>query len=123
MTLTEPSLGLGPWRASARRQAEVVASVDEAEAGAFAGLPDEVAWLRLEGQGRPPLGLRGHFPGGIILACSRLVEDSTARREAILRSAAAYDLVELDVDRDLSEDVLAAIPPARRLVSWRGAAA
>jgi 3-dehydroquinate dehydratase/shikimate dehydrogenase len=41
----------------------------------------------------------------------------------LLRQAADHsDLVELDSDRDLTPDVLAAIPPRRRLISWRGPA-
>ena len=34
-----------------------------------------------------------------------------------------YDLIELDGERDIDADLLAAIPPERRLISWRGPAA
>lgn len=36
--------------------------------------------------------------------------------------APRYDRVDLEADRDLAPDVLAAIPPERRILSWHGAA-
>ena len=129
MTLAGSALDLDPGRAPAWRRAEVVAGVGEAQAataGALAGLPGEVAWLRTSGERRPPAGLRGHFAGGLILGCPDRDGDGDgdgpAGRERLLRAADGYDLVELDADRDLSPEVLAAVPPRRRLVCWRGPA-
>jgi len=49
---------------------------------------------------------------------------SVPRRHARLRAATSgYDLVELDADQDLDAETLAAIPPEKRLISWRGVAA
>src|ERR1700758_1710377 len=45
------------------------------------------------------------------------------RQARLIAAARECDLIELEVERDLVPHVLGAIEPARRLVSWRGAAA
>ena len=45
-----------------------------------------------------------------------------ARHRRIIAAAGQFDLIELEAERDLVPPVLDAIEPARRLVSWRGAA-
>lgn len=42
------------------------------------------------------------------------------RRGRLLAAARSYDVVELEVDRDLTPDLLAAIPPHRRRICWYG---
>jgi 3-dehydroquinate dehydratase / shikimate dehydrogenase len=50
-------------------------------------------------------------------------DGSAEEREARLIAAAArFDLVDLELARDLQAEVLAAVPVARRVVSWSGAA-
>jgi len=44
------------------------------------------------------------------------------RRERLLKAARQYDLIELEGDRDLLPDLLAEIPPQKRLISWHGPA-
>jgi 3-dehydroquinate dehydratase/shikimate dehydrogenase len=44
------------------------------------------------------------------------------RRDRLRQAAGLYDLVELDAGRDLDADLLAAVEPAKRLISWRGPA-
>ncbi len=125
MDVSLNNLFLGPAlsRAAASRRVGIVARVDTETAEALAGLPAEVAWLRMMGEGAPPRKLRERLAGGLILGCTGRNDDSRARRERLLRSTDGYDLVELEGDRDLSEDVLATIPPHRRLIGWRGPAA
>lgn len=115
-------------RASPRTRAEVVAAVDPGRAGwhrPLGGPSGASGWLRVTASaGDVPEAdrLRAHFRGPLIFACPD--GDGVASRERCLRHAAdTYDLVELDADRDLTPEVLAAIPPAKRLVAWHGPAA
>ncbi|HEU5159134.1 MAG TPA: type I 3-dehydroquinate dehydratase [Streptosporangiaceae bacterium] len=77
----------------------------------------------------PPEPLRAHISAALLYtlrstAAGGDCPDSTERRHARLIAAAGrYDYVDLEADRDLHPDVLAAIPPERRVVSWHGAAA
>jgi 3-dehydroquinate dehydratase / shikimate dehydrogenase len=123
VNLASESLDLERDRAPARRRAEVVASVDAAEAGALDGLPEEVTWLRIVGeQGRLARPF-GDFAGRLILGCPDRVGDGLAMRERLSpHSLGGFDLVELDADLDLCDEILEALPPRRRLVCWRGPA-
>ncbi len=50
--------------------------------------------------------------------------DSAVERAARLTTAAQrFDLVDLEADRDLTREVLAAVPPEKRIISWHGPAA
>jgi 3-dehydroquinate dehydratase/shikimate dehydrogenase len=64
--------------------------------------------------------LRNHFRGGLIYRLTGARGDSVARRRVLAAAARCYDLVELDADRDLDPETLRAVPPERRLVTWRG---
>jgi 3-dehydroquinate dehydratase/shikimate dehydrogenase len=99
-------------------QVDVVASID-LERDRIADVPDAVGWLRLTGRAGPsPACARGRLPGRLIYACSGIEGAAGLDR---LREAAAYcELVELDADRDLTPERLDAVPPRRRLISWRG---
>jgi 3-dehydroquinate dehydratase / shikimate dehydrogenase len=56
-------------------------------------------------------------------ACGGASDNSEGTRHArLIAVAKEFDLVELEWERDLVPQVLGAIEPARRLVSWRGAA-
>jgi 3-dehydroquinate dehydratase/shikimate dehydrogenase len=123
MSLADASLHLERGRAPARGRAEVVASVDAAEAGALDGLPDEVTWLRMVGDQGGLVRPFGDFNGRLILGCPDRGLDGLARREGLApHSLEGFDLVELDADLDLSDEILEAVPPRRRLVCWRGPA-
>lgn len=73
----------------------------------------------------PAARLRNYFSGEILysLRSSRYggdFEGSPLERERkILSAASGYDLVELEAGMDLSPALLDAIPPARRVISWR----
>jgi 3-dehydroquinate dehydratase/shikimate dehydrogenase len=44
------------------------------------------------------------------------------RKRRLLEAAARYDRVDLEVARDLAPEILAAVPPERRVISWHGPA-
>ncbi|GLY70481.1 type I 3-dehydroquinate dehydratase [Amycolatopsis taiwanensis] len=83
--------------------------------------------VRADLAGSPDLDvLRGLFDGELVY-CLRSAEyggafagDAAERRRHLLAAARSYDVVELEVDRDLSPDLLAAIPPQRRRICWYG---
>lgn len=83
--------------------------------------------VRADLTGDPDLGvLRGLFDGELIYSL-RSAEyggaftGGTAERHRCLAAAArSYDVVELEVDRDLTPELLAAVPPHRRRVCWHG---
>jgi 3-dehydroquinate dehydratase/shikimate dehydrogenase len=49
-------------------------------------------------------------------------DSDNIRHRRLIAAAGQFDLIELEVERDLVPQVLGAIEPARRLVCWRGAA-
>ena len=74
------------------------------------------SWLRSIGPRRLIYALRTRRAGGD-------ADPSDPLRPARLREAAReYDLVELEAPHDLVPEVLASVPPDRRIVSWRGPA-
>lgn len=74
-----------------------------------------------------PETLRAEFSGELVYTLRSREEGGAARergeerRERLRDAAAAYDLVDLEAARDLEPELLAAIPPRQRLVSWHGA--
>jgi 3-dehydroquinate dehydratase / shikimate dehydrogenase len=72
--------------------------------------------------------LRKHF-GGKLMYTLRSREENGAfagsarqRQQRLLKAAKDYDLIDLEGERDLAPELLEAIPPSKRLISWRGAA-
>jgi 3-dehydroquinate dehydratase/shikimate dehydrogenase len=70
--------------------------------------------------------LRAHIDGELIYSL-RSIESGGAfagnqpeRERRLLSAARDYDLIDLEVDRDLTSEVLAAIPPHRRRLCWYG---
>lgn len=104
-------------------------SADGAELAALDGRADwlevradlvgdlDADWLRQRFTGELLYTLRSRGEGG------RFSATRERRRKRILESSARYDRVDLEGERDLAPAVLAAIAPARRVVSWHGAAA
>src|SRR5579872_1916891 len=99
-------------------------------------LPLEVAWLQLRADlaGDVPADrLRSHFRGKLLYTLrssdpaaslsgetrERANQERKSRQVRLLSAAREFDLVELEPD-DLVPELLAAIPPQRRLISWRG---
>ena len=96
--------------------------------GVLRGLPEGVDWLRVRADligDIPPGRLRGEFGGRLLytLASHGGAGGGFDRRRRLIAAAAeGYDLVDLDSERDIDEDVLEAIPPEKRLISWKGPA-
>jgi 3-dehydroquinate dehydratase/shikimate dehydrogenase len=112
-------------------QATLVATLttppDEGLAASLAG----VSWLEVRGDlvgDLDPAPLRHGFDGKLLYtlrsrAESGAFEGSPERRKRrLLEAAEHYDLIDLEAARDLSPDVLNAIPPEKRLLSWHGPA-
>lgn len=70
--------------------------------------------------------LRSRFPGELLWTLRSREEGGRSetsrerRHRRLLAAAPRYDLVDLECQRDLVPDLLDAIPPARRIVSWHG---
>jgi 3-dehydroquinate dehydratase/shikimate dehydrogenase len=75
-----------------------------------------------------PRGLRERFEGGLVYSLRSAerggkARDSIAeRRRRLLAAAECYDVVDLELDRDLDAALLDRIPPERRRISWHGPA-
>jgi 3-dehydroquinate dehydratase / shikimate dehydrogenase len=103
------------------------------EAG-FAAALDGVAdtsWLEVRSDlvgDLDPAPLRREFAGKLLYTLRSRAEsgafDGSAerRKRRLIEAAERYDLVDLEAARDLSPDVLKAIPPEKRLLSWHGPA-
>jgi 3-dehydroquinate dehydratase / shikimate dehydrogenase len=94
-------------------------------------LSRDVSWLQVRADLAGDIStnwLRGNFPGKLLYTLPsrrgkvNLGGTDRERFDRMTAAAQEYDLVELDADSDLSDEMLAAIPVERRLISWRGAA-
>jgi 3-dehydroquinate dehydratase / shikimate dehydrogenase len=122
-------------RHSPTAAALLVATLDEAAAmrgGFLRRLPEGVSWLQVRADlmgDIPPGRLREEFGGRLLYSLGGRGGAGGGegggfdrRRRLIAAAEAGYDLIDLDDERDIDEDVLAAIPPEKRLISWRGPA-
>lgn len=72
--------------------------------------------------------LRAAFPGKLLYTLrskgegGRFEGSGDRRRKRLIAAAQTYDFVDLEAMRDLTPEVLRAIPPEKRLVSWHGPA-
>ena len=107
---------------------EVQPSSDGAE---LSVLPPDVDWLEVRADlvgELDPDWLRARFAGKLLYSLRSTAEGGRAssaiadRRERLIHASRGYDLVDLEGARDLVPDVLAAIGPEDRVVSWRGPA-
>lgn len=112
------------------REASLVAVLTSRSSadGEIASLPPGVSWLevRADLMGElDPDWLRSAFPGLLLYSLRSRAEGgafagSEAERRARLRAAAQrWDLVELETG-DLVPEILARVPPHRRVLSWHG---
>jgi 3-dehydroquinate dehydratase / shikimate dehydrogenase len=92
-------------------------------------IPNAVKLLRISGDPSGGIStplLRNHFPGKLLYSppCHRPNDQSAVplnvRHHRLVQAACEYDFAELDADCDLTPEVLAAIPPQRRFICWRG---
>jgi 3-dehydroquinate dehydratase / shikimate dehydrogenase len=94
-------------------------------------LPSAVKWLQVRADVAGdvnPDWLRKHFDGKLIYTLRSREEQGgfagsvRQRQQRLLKAAKDYDLIDLEGARDLSPELLEAIPPGKRLISWSGAA-
>ncbi len=92
-------------------------------------LPDRVGYLEVRADlvGEiDPDWLRERFAGELIYTLRSRAEGGLfeggkkRRRDRFVGAAPEYDLVDLEGDRDLDDELLAAIPKSKRLISWHG---
>jgi 3-dehydroquinate dehydratase/shikimate dehydrogenase len=75
-----------------------------------------------------PAALRAYFPGALIYtlrsaaAGGGCADPADRRRARLIAAAGWYDYVDIEAPRDLHPDVLAAIAPERRILTWPGPA-
>ena len=91
----------------------------------------EVAWLEVRADlvgDLAPEPLRARFSGKLLYTLRSRAEggawegSAERRKRRLLDAAERYDLVDLECVRDLAPDVLKAIPPEKRVISWHGPA-
>ncbi|ALG12601.1 type I 3-dehydroquinate dehydratase [Kibdelosporangium phytohabitans] len=75
------------------------------------------ATLRDHVSGELVYSLRGMGAGGVFAGSGE------QREQRLLAAAGHYDLIELEIGRDTTSRVLAAIPPHQRIVAWYGLSA
>jgi 3-dehydroquinate dehydratase / shikimate dehydrogenase len=94
-------------------------------------LLEAVEWLEVRADlsgDLAPRWLRNNFRGNLLYTLRSRKEDgsfqgaSSERRERLAEAARHYDLVDLEGERDLTSEILAEIPPPKRIISWQGAA-
>lgn len=113
------------------RDATLIATLMASPNGELSSLPQEVRGLEVRADlagDLNPEDLRQRFTGELIYSLRRRAEGGAfesspeERRRRLTRAAERFDLVELGED-DLDPEILAAIPPGRRLISWHGPSA
>jgi 3-dehydroquinate dehydratase / shikimate dehydrogenase len=91
-----------------------------------------VAWLEVRADlvgDLPPAALRARFAGKLLYTLRSRAEGGCwdgspeRRKRRLLDAAESFDLIDLECARDLTPDLLKAIPPEKRVISWHGAAA
>ena len=76
-----------------------------------------------------PAPLRARFAGRLLYTLRSRAEGGAfdgspdRRRRRLLDAAEQFDLVDLEAERDLAPDLLAAVPPEQRILSWHGPSA
>ena len=97
----------------------------------LSSLPSAVNWLEVRADlvgDLDPDWLRTHFSGKLIYTLRSKAEggnfggSARQRRQRLLKNAKHYDLMDLEGERDLLAEILADVPPDRRLISWHGPA-
>jgi 3-dehydroquinate dehydratase/shikimate dehydrogenase len=99
----------------------------EVQLGGF----DGVEWLEVRADlvgDIDPAPMRARFPGKLLYTLRSRAEggahegSAERRKKRLIDAAARYDRVDLEASRDLAPDLLKAIPPDKRLLSWHGPA-
>lgn len=112
--------------------ATLVATLTTPPGDGFEAELADVAWLEIRADlvgDLPPEPLRARFHGKLLYTLRSRAEggawegSAERRKRRLLDAAERFDLIDLECSRDLSPDVLKAIPAQKRVISWHGAAA
>jgi len=113
-------------------EAAIVATLSSAfDIAELSSLSGAVKWLEVRADVADdidPSSLRSRFSGGLIYTLrssadsGRFVGSEDTRRRRLLDAAKAYDIIDLEADRDLVPELLSAIPANQRMISWNGPA-
>ncbi|MFT4587482.1 MAG: 3-dehydroquinate dehydratase/shikimate dehydrogenase [Limisphaerales bacterium] len=103
----------------------IAESASDLRADTLAQLPDEVDAVKIRADLLPkvdPDELRQRFRGELLYSLrSREFEGSPSERIRRIKEAArVYDLIEFEFPGDLAPETLAAAPPEKRALVWRG---
>ncbi|HZD95281.1 MAG TPA: type I 3-dehydroquinate dehydratase [Candidatus Sulfotelmatobacter sp.] len=94
-------------------------------------IPTNISWVQIRSDligDIPADWLRSHFPRRLLytlrthLSGGRFDRSNEERQRRLIAAASGYDLVELEAETDLCSELLAAIPPDKRMIVWRGPA-
>lgn len=92
-------------------------------------LPPEVGYLEVRAdlvESVDPDWLRDRFAGELIYTLRSRAEGggfqggTRSRQRRLHQAAETFDLIDLEGERDLEDELLADLPPAKRLISWHG---
>jgi 3-dehydroquinate dehydratase / shikimate dehydrogenase len=120
---------------AAPARAILVATVTSLPEGSFAPVVsdlEDVGWLEIRADLVGELDavrLSRLFSGKLLYTLRSRAEGGAfegspeRRRKRLIEAAARYDLVDLEVARDLTPEVLKAIPAEKRVISWHGPSA
>jgi 3-dehydroquinate dehydratase / shikimate dehydrogenase len=116
----------------ATARAHLVATLTTLPGDGFEADLTDVAWLEVRADlvgDLPPEPLRARFPGKLLYTLRSRSEggawegSAERRKRRLLDAAERFDLIDLECARDLSPDLLKAIPAEKRVISWHGPAA
>jgi 3-dehydroquinate dehydratase/shikimate dehydrogenase len=112
-------------------RATLVATLTTSPDAGLAAALEGVSWLEVRGDlvgDLDPAPLRTAFAGKLLYTLRSRAESGAfdgspeRRRRRLLDAVERYDLIDLEAARDLSPEILKAIPPEKRLLSWHGPA-
>jgi 3-dehydroquinate dehydratase / shikimate dehydrogenase len=118
----------GPARATL---VATVTALPEASFAPLASALEGIDWLEVRADLIGDLDaarLSRLFPGKLLYTLRSRAEGGAfegspeRRRKRLIEAAARYDFVDLEAARDLGLDVLKAVPPEKRVISWHGPA-
>jgi 3-dehydroquinate dehydratase/shikimate dehydrogenase len=128
--LTEPDAAAKEGEAKAAAASLIATLTTPLTPDLAAGL-EGVEWLEVRADvlgDLDPEPLRHLFPGKLLYTLRSRAEGGSfegsqeRRKRRLVAAAERYDRVDLEGARDLAPELLTAVPPARRLISWHGAA-
>ena len=131
MSEAEAAAMAATTEATATAAASLIATLTTPLTSELAAGLDGVEWLEVRADvlgDVDPEPLRRLFPGKLLYTLRSRAEGGffegspERRKRRLLEAAGRYDRVDLEAARDLSPELLTAVPRAQRLISWHGPA-